>query len=75
MRELAPYGLTGLVAILLVAFCFTFKTNSSSFSDQHSSRSMDEAELRYPKGVERCSCAADSNGAPGVRNTRGALNG
>jgi hypothetical protein len=64
MLELAPYGLTGLVAILLVAFCFACKGDSASFSYKHSSRSMDDAELRHPTGVERCTCAADSDAGP-----------
>jgi hypothetical protein len=37
MLELAPFGLTGLVAILLVAFFFACKDDSASFSDKHSS--------------------------------------
>lgn len=43
MLELMPYGLAGLVAIMLVAFCFACKDDSS--------HSMDDAELRDPKGV------------------------
>jgi hypothetical protein len=75
MLELAPYGLTGLVAILLVAFCFACKDDSASFSDKHSSRSMDDAELRHPKGVERCTCAVDTDAGPISRKHEGVLNG
>jgi hypothetical protein len=64
MLELAPYGLTGLVAILLVAFCFACKDDTASFSYKHSSRSMDDAELRHPNSIERCMCAADSDAEP-----------
>jgi hypothetical protein len=70
MLELMSYGLSGLVAILFVAFRFACKDGSASFSDKHSSCSMDRAEFRRPKNVERCPCAADTNACPRVRNTR-----
>jgi hypothetical protein len=75
MPEFASYGLTGLVAILLVAFCFACKDDSALFSDKRLSRSMDDAELRYPKGVERYTCAADSDVGPRGQKHEGALNG
>lgn len=40
--ELAPYGLTGLIAILLVAFCLACKDDSF--------RSMDDTELSSSEG-------------------------
>ncbi len=61
MLELAPYGLTGLVAIPLVAFFFACKTALVSLADKHSSRSMDDAELRHPNDIERCMCEADTD--------------
>jgi hypothetical protein len=73
MLELAPYGLTGLVAILLVAFCFACKGGSASFSDKDPSRSMDDAKVRRPKGVEICTCAADSDGGPSGQKRERAL--
>ncbi len=75
MLELAPYYLTGLVAILLGALCFACKDDSASFSDKHSSRSMDNAEFRHPKAVERCTCAADTDSGSRSRQQEGALNG
>lgn len=75
MLELAPYGLTGLVAILLVAFCFACKDDSAWFSDKHPSRSMDDAELRHLKGIQRCTCAADGDAEPRGQKHEGALNG
>lgn len=67
MLELAPYGLTGLVAILVVAFCFACKDDPP--------RSMDDSELSHPKGVERCTCAADTDAGPRAQQHEGALNG
>ena len=68
MLELAPYGLTGLVAILLAAFCFACKDGSS--------RSIDDAELRHPKRDEGCTaCAPDTDAGPRGQKYEGALNG
>jgi len=67
MLELATYGLTGLGAILLVAFCFACKDDSSC--------SMDGAELRHLKGVERCTCAADTDAGARGQQHAGVLNG
>jgi hypothetical protein len=75
MLELAPCGLTGLVAILLVTFCFACKDGSTSFSDKHSARSIDDAEFHHPKNVERCTWAADTGAAPSGQKHKGALNG
>jgi hypothetical protein len=62
MLELAPYGLSGLVAILVVALCIACKDDSSSL--------INEAELCDPKGVERCTCAPDTGARQRVKNTR-----
>jgi hypothetical protein len=67
MLELAPYGLTGLIEILVVAVCFAYKDDSS--------RSMDDAQLRHPKGVERCTCTADPDSDSRGRQQEEALNG
>jgi len=75
MLELASYGLTALVAILLVSFCFACKDESASFSDKHSSGSMDGAELHHSKDVERCTCAADTESDPTGQKHEGALRG
>ena len=63
MLELAPYGLIGLVLALLVAFCFACKDDFAP-SEQHSPCSMDDAELRHPKPVERCTGAANRDVKP-----------
>ena len=75
MLELMSYGLTGLVAILLVAFYFACKDGSASFSDKHSSRSMDGAEFGHPRNVGRGTCAADTDAGPRGQTHAGALNG
>lgn len=75
MLELTSYGLTGLVATLLVAFCFACKDESASFSDKPSSGLRYDAELRHPKPVERCTCAANGDtGAQGQQH-EGSLHG
>ena len=63
--ELAPYGLTGLIAILLVAFCLACKDDSF--------RSMDDTELSHPKGIENC--APDPAAGPRGQQRQGARNG
>ena len=75
MLELASYGLIGLVGTLLVAFCFACKDESASFNDKHPSRSVDGAELCDPKGVERCTCAADTDSGLRAQKHEGTLNG
>jgi hypothetical protein len=70
MLELTSYSLAGLVAILLVAFCFACKDESASSNDKPSSGPMYEAELRHPKPVEKCARSANTDAGPGVRNTR-----
>jgi hypothetical protein len=75
MLELAPYGLTGLVAILLIAFCFACQDDSASFSDNHSFSSMADAELHNPKGIERRTRTADGDIGPRSQKHEGALNG
>jgi hypothetical protein len=61
MLELTSYGLTGLVAMLFVAFCFACKDESASFGDKPSSSLMCDAELRHPKPVEGCTCTANGD--------------
>jgi hypothetical protein len=75
MLELASYGLTGLVAILLVAFCFACKDESASFSDMPSSGPGYDAELRHPKPIERCTCAANGDTGPQGPQHEGSLRG
>jgi hypothetical protein len=75
MLEITSYGLTGMVAILLVVFCFACKDDPALRTDKHSSRSMDDAELRRPKGLKRCRWAADTDAGPRGPKTRGDLNG
>jgi hypothetical protein len=69
MLELMSYGLTGLVAILLVAFCFACKDDPTSLGPKLSSCSTCDARLRPSKPVERCTCAADSDAGPGRSRT------
>jgi hypothetical protein len=64
MLELAPYGLSGLVAILLVAFFFECECGSASFSDKYSFRSINGANSRPSKSVEGCTWAADMTPSP-----------
>jgi hypothetical protein len=44
MVELTSYGLTGLVAIMLVAFCFACKDEFASFSNGPSPANSDPAQ-------------------------------
>ena len=62
--EWTSYGLTGLVAILLVVFCFACKDDAASFSQKPSSDPIYDAELRHPKPVERCMGAANGDAQP-----------
>jgi hypothetical protein len=73
--ELTSYGLTGLVAMLLVAFCFACKDESASVSDKPASGLMYDAELRQPKPVERCTFAANGDTGPQGQQHQGALHG
>jgi len=75
MLELMSYGLTGLVAMLLVAFCFACKDEFASVSGKPSSGLMCDAELRHPKPVERCTCAAKGDTGPQGQKHEGAING
>jgi hypothetical protein len=75
MLELTSYGLTGLVATLLVAFCFACNDESASFSDQTSSGPMYDVELRHPKPVERCTGAANDDTGPQGQKQEEAVNG
>jgi hypothetical protein len=75
MLELTSYGLTGLVAILLVAFCFACKDEPALFCHKPSSRPTYDAELCHPKPVERCTGTANSDtGPPGLKH-EGVLHG
>ena len=75
MLELTSYGLTGLVAILLVAFCFACKDEPASFSHKPSSGPLSDAELCHPKPVERCTGAAKSDTEPQGPKHTGVLHG
>ena len=75
MLELASYGLTALVAILIAAFCFACKDGSASFIDKQSPRSMDDADLPGPKGVERCTAAAHTDSGLKGQKHEGAPHG
>jgi hypothetical protein len=75
MPELTSYGLTGLVAILLLVFCFACKDEFASFSEGPSSGPICDAELRHPKPVERCTGAANVDTRPQGQKHEGALNG
>jgi hypothetical protein len=75
MLELAPYGLIGLVAILLVAFCFASIDESASFSDKPSPGFRYDVELRHPKPVERCTGAANNDPAQQGQKNEGTLHG
>ena len=75
MLELTSYGLTGLVAMLLVAFCFACKDESASFGDKPSSGLMYDAELRHPKPIERCTGTANSDTEPQGPKHEGILHG
>jgi len=72
MPEFVPFGLTGLLAIVLVAFYFACKDRATSFSDKLSSDLMCDSELRSPKRSERRdACALQTTTSARVRNTRG----
>jgi hypothetical protein len=59
--ELTSYGLTGLVAMLLVVFCFACKDDFASFSERPSAPPMFDADLRDLKPVERCTGVANGD--------------
>ena len=75
MLELTSYGLTGLVAILLVAFCFACNDESVSFSDKPATGPMCDAESRHPKAVEGCTGAANDDTWHQGQKDEGALHG
>ena len=75
MLELTSYGLTGLVAILLVAFCFACKDEPALFSHKPSSGPINDAELCHPKPVERCTDTANSDSGPQGPKRERALHG
>jgi hypothetical protein len=75
MLELMSYGLTGLVSILLIAFCFACKDECASSNDKPSSSPMYDAELGHPKPVERCACAANGDTGPQCQQHEGSLHG
>ena len=75
MLELMSFGLTGLVALLLVAFCFAWKDEFASFNDKPSSGPICDAELRHPKPVEGRTGAANVDTGPQGQKHEGALNG
>jgi hypothetical protein len=71
MPELTSYSLTGVVAILLVAFCFACKDESISSDSTLSSSPIYDADLRHPKRLEKYAGIANCDTAPRIRNTRG----
>jgi len=75
MLELTSYGLTGLVAILLVAFCFACKDEPASFSHKASCGPMYDAELCRPKPIERCTGTANSDTGRQGQQHEGSLHG
>jgi hypothetical protein len=75
MLELTSYGLTGMVAILLLVFCSACKDEFASFSEGPQSGPMYEAELRHPKPVERDMGAANSDPAQTGPKHEGVLHG
>lgn len=75
MLELTSYGLTGLVAILLAAFCFACKDEPPSLSHKPSSGPICDAELRQPKPVEGCTCTTNGDTWLPVQQHEGSLHG
>lgn len=75
MVELTSYGLTGLVAILLVAFCLACKDESASFGEKPSFRPTYDAGLGHPKLVDRWTGAANSDTGQQSQKHEGNLNG
>jgi hypothetical protein len=75
MLELTSYGLTGSLAMLLVAFRFACKDESASFSDKPSSDLRYDPELRHPKSIERCPCAANGDTGSQCQQHEGFLHG
>jgi hypothetical protein len=75
MLELMSCGFTGPVSILLFAFCFACKGESSSLNDKPLSGPMYDAELRHPRPVERCVRAANGDPAQQGQKHEGALHG
>ena len=75
MLELTSYGLTGLVVILLVAFCVACKGESTGLGGKPSPSSICDAELRPSKPVERCAGVANCNAEPQGQKHEEALNG
>jgi hypothetical protein len=75
MLEFTSYGLTGLVAILLAAFCFACKNEPVSFSHKPSSGPISDVESCHRKLVERCSGTANSDTDPRGLKHEGVLHG
>jgi hypothetical protein len=75
MLELTSYGLTGMVAILLVAFRFACKDEPDSFGEKPSPSPICNAELRHPKPVERRTGATNSDTRPQGQKLEGVLHG
>jgi hypothetical protein len=75
MLELTSYGLTGLVGMLFVAFCFACKGEPALFSHKPSSGPISDAELCHPKPVERCTATANSDTHPQGSKDEGVLHG
>jgi hypothetical protein len=75
MLEVTSYGLKGMVAILLLMFCFACKDEFASFTEGPSSSPMYDAELRHPKTAKRSTGAANSDPAQQGQKHAGALHG
>jgi hypothetical protein len=75
MLELVSYGLTGLVAILLVAFCFACNGESASFIERPLTGPMYDAKSRHSKPVERCTGATNDDTRQQGQKDEGALRG
>jgi hypothetical protein len=75
MLELTSYGLTALVAILFVAFCFACKDEPASFSHKPSPCPISDAESCDRRPVERCTATANSDTDPQDPKHDGVLHG
>jgi len=67
--------ITGLVAILLVVFCFACTDEFASSSERPSAPPMFDADLRDLKPVERCTGVANGDTRPQDQKHEGVLHG
>jgi hypothetical protein len=73
--EPTSYGLTGLVAVLLVVFCFACKDDFASFRERPSSSPMFDADLLDLKPVERRRDVANGDTRPQDQKQEWVLHG